>query len=221
MTQNIFIGLSIAALSLVSLLLSLMLFKKYRIKTSYAFWGMGVFLVFVTIMQEAIIYFGYWSEFFIQTYIFLIALLVGLISIGSVLLLKSKIYRYIWIVYVTLASLVTFYYSYTLLVPQSIVVNGVIINNVVLPVMDVVASSLLTIPAACVIIILALASFIKNKSYQPLLIALGVVIITIAGTLYIVNFPVLLYYAQFIGIVVLFFGFISLPKKNISNGANK
>ncbi len=217
--MQISIGLSIFVLSLLSFLLSYLLLKKRKISKSYLFWGIGVALVGFTVLQESIIYFNYWSEIFIQLYVFLIAILVGILSIGSILMLKSNKIKYIWIVYIAIIGIITLLYSFTLPIPKSIVVNGIIINNVVLPIQDVIASSLLTIPAAFALIILALKSFLKTKNYSILLIALGVIVITIAGTLYIINFPVLLYYAEFIGILILFFGFMGIPKRKLS--ANK
>ncbi len=210
---KISIGISIFLLSILSFLLSYLLLKKRKISISYLFWGIGVALVGFTVLQESIIYFNYWSELFIQLYVFLIAILVGILSIGSVLMLKSSKIKYIWIGYITIVGIITLLYSFTLPIPKSIIVNGIIINNVVLPTPDVIASSLLTIPAAFALIILALSSFFKTKNYSTLLIAFGVIIITIAGTLYIINFPVLLYYAEFIGILILFFGFMGIFKR--------
>ncbi len=210
---QIFIGISIFILSMLSFLLSYLLLKKRTISKSYIFWATGIALVGVTVFQEFIIYFNYWSEFFIQLYIFLIAILVGILSIGSVLMLNSRKIKYVWIGYVAIIGIITLLYSFTLPIPKSIIANGIIINNVVLPMPDVISSSLLTIPAALVLIILALKSFLKTKNYSTLLIALGVIVITIAGTLYIINFPVLLYYAEFIGILILFFGFMGIPKR--------
>ena len=149
---KISIGISIFLLSILSFLLSYLLLKKRKISISYLFWGIGVALVGFTVLQESIIYFNYWSELFIQLYVFLIAILVGILSIGSVLMLKSSKIKYIWIGYITIVGIITLLYSFTLPIPKSIIVNGIIINNVVLPTPDVIASSLLTIPAAFTII---------------------------------------------------------------------
>jgi hypothetical protein len=40
----------------------------------------------------------------------------------------------------------------------------------------------------------------------------GALILGAGGTLYIASFPVALYYAEFLGIILLFFGLISLPQ---------
>jgi len=40
----------------------------------------------------------------------------------------------------------------------------------------------------------------------------GALILGAGGTLYIASFPVALYYAEFLGIVLLFFGLISMPQ---------
>ncbi len=47
-----------------------------------------------------------------------------------------------------------------------------------------------------------------TASKKMLSIIAGVIIVSIAGSLYIVHFPAFLYYSEFIGISLLWFGFI-------------
>ncbi|MGD0511551.1 MAG: hypothetical protein ABSA33_06990, partial [Candidatus Micrarchaeaceae archaeon] len=81
------------------------------------------------------------------------------------------------------------------------------------PLLVIYSSSIVTFPAAAILITVALKSYLKTKSYRMLSIIIGVVIVSIAGTLYIVQFPSLLYAAEFIGILLLWVGFYSRPKK--------
>ena len=60
---------------------------------------------------------------------------------------------------------------------------------------------------------MALISFKKNKDYRNIVIVAGVLEVSVAGTLYIVSFPSLLYAAEFLGIVLLWIGFYRRPKR--------
>ena len=107
------------------------------------------------------------------------------------------------------AQLAKFYLAYSSI--GNIVSNYIVYGVLPLPV--VVASSIATFPASLVIIATALLSYLKTRSRKMLSIILGVIIVSIAGTLYIVQFPVLLYYAEALGIVLLWIGFYSGRKK--------
>lgn len=208
-------GISIVALAFVSLVLSIIVFRKYRTGLySYLWWGAGIFLGFVTILQEAVFYFGAWSERLMQSYIFLVALLVGLLSVGSVDLMKSKWVRAAWFGYVVLMSIATAYFSFTTPVGRDVVVNGVITGT--LPAVDVISSTLVTAPGAIAIIVLALYSTLVRGKMGTLFIAAGGIVISISGAMFVLrSFPVTLYYAEFAGILLLFLGFIEFPSRNI------
>lgn len=205
------VGASLVVLSLVTLLLSALVLRKYsRGKNSFLWWGAGLFLAFVTIMQEAFIYFGYWSMPLIQSYIFMVALLVGLLSIGSVSLLRNGWVRAAWLAYMILMSIATAYFSFTTEVTQSVVVEGVVTQA--LPLNDVISSTLVTAPAATAIIVLALYSTYRTRRPGTLFIAAGGIVLSAAGSLFALNsFPVALYYSEFVGILLLFLGFLNFP----------
>jgi ABC-type siderophore export system fused ATPase/permease subunit len=78
----------------------------------------------------------------------------------------------------------------------------------VLPLGVTISSSFVTFPAAAFIILIAAISYKKFKSKKLLSIIAGVIIVAIAGTLYIAAIPVFLYYAEFIGILLLWIGFM-------------
>ncbi len=205
------VGASLVVLALVTLLLSALVLRKYRKgANSYLWWGAGLFMGFVTIMQEAFIFFGYWSQPLIQSYIFMVALLVGFLSIGSVNLLKNEWVRAAWFVYIVLMSIATAYFSFTTYVSQNVVVNGVILRG--LPLNDVLSSTLVTAPAGTAIIVLALYSTYKTRKAGTLFIAAGGIVLSAAGALFALDsFPVTLYYSQFVGILLLFIGFLNFP----------
>ncbi len=66
----------------------------------------------------------------------------------------------------------------------------------------------MTFPAAILLILIAAISYKKKRNYKMLSIIIGVIIVAMAGTLYIVEIPVFLYYSEFIGILLLWYGFI-------------
>ena len=207
-------GISIVILAIVSLVLSIFVFRKYRTGLySYLWWGAGIFIGFVTVLQEAVFYFGYWSEQLMRTYIFLVALLVGLLSIGSVGLVKSKLVRAAWFGYMVLMSIATAYFSFTTPVGRGVVVNGVITGT--LPAVDVISSTLITAPGAIAIIVLAIYSTLVRGKVGTLFIAAGGIVISVSGAMFVLrSFPVTLYYAEFVGILLLFLGFTEFPSKS-------
>ena len=205
------VGASLVVLSLVTLSLSILVLRKYSMgKNSFLWWGAGLFLAFVTIMQEAFIYFGYWSQPLIQSYIFMVALLVGFLSIGSMSMVRNGWVRAVWLVYMILMSITTAYFSFTTSVSTSVVEKGVVTQA--LPLYDIISSTLVTAPAATVIIALALYSTYRTRRIGTLLIAAGATVLSVAGSLFALHsFPVALYYAEFVGILLLFLGFLDFP----------
>ena len=164
----------------------------------------------MTILQEGIIYFGYWSQPLIQSYIFMVALLVGLLSTGSVSMLKSGWMRGAWLGYIVLMSIATAYFCFTTPVDRSAVVNGVIIGA--LPQLDVISSTLVTAPAATMLIALALYSTYRHRTMGTLFIAAGAIVLSVSGSLFALrSFPAAFYYSQFTGILLIFLGFIGFP----------
>ncbi len=81
-----------------------------------------------------------------------------------------------------------------------------------LPLSVVITSSIVTFPAAAILIIVAGISYYRGHDKKMLSIILGTIIVSIAGTLYIVQFPAFLYYAEFIGIVLLWLGFFDFRR---------
>ena len=77
------------------------------------------------------------------------------------------------------------------------------------PLLVTVFSTLITIPASIVLLAVAILGYLKTKNKKMLSIIAGVVFVVIAGTLYIVSFPALLYISEFVGILLLWYGFYS------------
>lgn len=205
------VAASLVVLSIVALVLAVLVFRRYREghQPCHLYWGVGLFLVFVTVAEEAPIYVGVWSEPLILSYLVLVAILVGILSLGSAELALSGRWKAVWFGYIGVTSAALVGVSAVTSVPSSIVVNGVVTG---LPPFGIeVLSILVTIPAALFLIIASLYGVVRRHQWNLLYIAVGTAVISAAGTLYIASFPAALYYSEFVGIVLLFLGFVKVP----------
>jgi len=207
-TMMAIVVVSTLAITLLSAWLAVLLYSNYREKKnlSYAFWSAGLALFAIGTLLEAIFAYGIYSQLLAKFYLFVVALLVVLLGEGSALAVKNKIVTYAYTIFVVAASL---FMLYALAVST---IGNIIVNYVVygaLPIYVVVASSIATFPAVIMIIAAAVISYRHTRNVKMLSIIAGVIIVSIAGTLYIVQFPVLLYYAEAVGIALLWLGFYS------------
>jgi hypothetical protein len=207
--MNLAIAASIVALSLIALVLAVLVLSRFRRERQLwnLYWGVGIFLVFFTLAEEASLYVGLWSQLLIRSYFVLVALLVGVLSLGSAELALKGRRKYLWFGFVGVASAACVVLGALTPVPSSIMFGGVVWG---VPSMDLVASSLVTIPSSLLLILTSLYGAIHQKRPRLLFITLGAAVIALSGSLYIVSFPATLYYAEFIGVVLLFFGFVNV-----------
>jgi hypothetical protein len=68
------------------------------------------------------------------------------------------------------------------------------------------------VPATVILLSASALSLRKSWRWQTLLMVAGAVVLGAGGTLYIASFPIALYYAEFLGILMLFLGLVSLPQ---------
>ena len=212
------VAVAIGVLSGISLLLAAFLLRRYvqGHRPSYLYWGIGILLVVVTLAQEVALYTGVWSQLLIRSYLVLVALLVGLLSLGSAEISLAGRYKGVWFGYIGVASLAVTIVGVVTPVPSSILYEGVVWN--LPPIAIVVASSLLTIPGAMLLIVASLYGAWKQKRLELLYITVGTIIISVSGSLYIVSFPTTLYFAEFVGVVLLFLGFVKVPGLSTPTG---
>lgn len=181
--------------------------KKMKIdwkKASYLFWGTGVWLFGLTTLFEAMFSIGIYSTFLADLYLFLIVVLVELLSVGSILLIKSEKIKkgyYAFLVIITLATLAAILTETQGNLIVDYVVAGTITAGVIL------TSSIATFASSIVLVGVAIKSYLARHDIRMLSIIAGVVIVAIAGTLYIAAYPWLLYVAEFVGMVLLWIGF--------------
>jgi hypothetical protein len=212
MSNSAVIAVSLVVLSGIALVLAVLVLRRYRAehRACYLYWGSGLFLFFVTLVEEAVLDFGVWSQPLIQSYLILVAVLVGILSLGSAEMSLAPRWRWPYFGYITATSVALVVLGFTVTIPTSIMTEGVVSG---LPPTSIdVVSSLITFPAAILLIVSALYGAVKQHRPNLLYIAVGTGVISAAGTLYLVSFPATLYYAEFVGILLLFLGFVKIPR---------
>lgn len=202
-------ALSITAITLVlSAVLSVYLTKNYlQNKTaSLMFWSSGMWLFTVGVFMEVLFAANFAPQMLVDLYLFIVALIVEALALGSIQLVASKrkkaVYLYFCIITTAALAIVL-----ALTKNAGIIKDYVAYGNPSIAV--ILASSLITFPASLVLAGVALISYLKRRNMKMLSILAGVIVVVIAGTLYIASFPSFLYISEFIGIVLLWFGFYS------------
>ncbi len=159
----------------------------------------------IGVLIELFFSFGYYNVLVGDLYLLFVSIIVEMLAMGSVQLLKSR-----------KASIA---YGAFMIASTAILLASLLTSNIkdivehyivfsVLPLSVVLSSSLVTFPAAILLIAIAVVSYLKKKSYKMISIIIGVLVVSVAGTLYIAEIPVFLYYSEFIGILLLWYGFI-------------
>lgn len=204
------IAVSVAVLGVVALALASLVLSKFLRNRHpwHLYWSVGIYLVFVTLAEEAALALGIWSQLLIRSYLVLVALLVGILSLGSAELSLSRRWRLLWFGFVGAAGLACAVAVILSPVASSIMFQGVVWG--LPPTIVVVASSVLTVPSALLLIGSSLYGVVRQRRFHLLYITLGTAVLSLAGSLYIVSFPATLYYADFVGVLLLFFGFVKV-----------
>lgn len=211
MSAALAVTASLVVLALVALLLAVLVFRRFRRdhQNCHLYWGIGLFLVFVTLAEEVALYDGTWSQLLLRSYLVLVGVLVGILSLGSAELALASRWKRAWFAYIGATSVILAVVGFLYSAPSSIVVHGVVSGLPSTPV--VVASSLVTYPAAGFLVVSSLYGALRGRRFQLLYITFGTIVISAAGSLYLVSFPVTLYYAEFVGVALLFLGFVRVP----------
>lgn len=193
---------------IASAVLAALLTKNYTggKNRSFLYWSVGMWLFSFAVLLEVVFSFSIYVPILMGTYLFAVAVLVQMLSLGSLNLLKKRDYMVSYAIYSVIADIfLLFSLIYTPV--GNIIIGGVVFGA--LPLLVTVASSFVTFPAAAILIVTAILSYRARKSNKMLDIIAGTVVVSIAGTLYIAAFPAFLYYAEFIGILLLWLGFVN------------
>jgi len=213
------IDLSLWVLCALLLILFARSLRKYSVSHSRVelMWGGGLALAAAAMAVEAIVFLGAVSSPLLQAYVFCSAAIVGVLSLGATRVLKSPRLERAYTAYVAATCAMVGAASFLTPLPSSMVSGGIITGNP--PLLLLVLSTLVTGPATIVLLTASAVSLRRSRKWQNLLMIAGALILGAGGTLYIASFPVALYYAEFLGIVLLFFGLISLPSVNAAKMA--
>ncbi|MGC8514822.1 MAG: hypothetical protein ACP5OC_01640 [Thermoplasmata archaeon] len=187
----------------LSIIISINLFRKRA--RSLLFWSAGFWVFSISVAIEVIFAFGIFSGILIRAYLFLVAILVEFLALGSVSLLKRKRTSNTYIIF-NIAADIFLLYSLASTSIGDIVTHGVVFGPI--PLLVTIASSIVTFPAAVLLVLISAISYRKTRNSKLLSIIVGVIVVSIAGTLYVVAFPSFLYYAELAGIALLWLGFV-------------
>jgi hypothetical protein len=207
------IAASLVLLSGMLLVLSGRALLRYRRSPSrpQLMWGAGLIFATGAMMVESAVYLGTVSSLLLQVYVFFSAAIVGVLSLGATRILRSPRVERAYTYYIAATCAIVGVFSFlTPLPPASMITAGIITGDP--PLLLLILSSLVTFPATVVLLAASYLSLRRTWRWQTLLMIAGALILGAGGTLYIASFPVALYYAEFLGIVLLFLGLVSLPQ---------
>ncbi len=191
---------------ILTLGLAIIITKRYLKKRSASllFWSLGIWLFTTGVLLEIIFAFGAYSAILMNAYLLVVALIVEVLALGSMQLIKSIRIKRAYYAFAILSTMLLIY-SLSVTNPGNLiteyVVGGIPSNFVLL------TSSIITFPAAIILAVVAYKGYRKTHDRRMLSIIAGVVIVSIAGTLYIIQYPAFLYIAEFAGILLLWYGF--------------
>ena len=212
--------ISTIVILILSLGLSILISSNYirKKQLNLLAWTLGLWVFSISVALEVVFSTNYETSLLMKSYLILVSVLVELLALGSVLLLKKHnitIYYGIYMIISTVFVIVSALISHV----GDIVTHGVVYG--VLPILISISSITVTFPAAILLILISLSSYVKTKNPKLLSIVVGVIIVSVAGTLYIVEFPAFLYYAEFFGILLLWIGFVDFKVlKNLFKANN-
>lgn len=220
------LAVSTIAIVALSFLISLLITLSYvRSKApNQLFWSFGMWLFAICAFLETLFAVGVYSQFIIKLYLLLVAVLVELLAMGSTILLRRSLFSQIYAAY---SMATTAFLGYALVASGSLgnlLADGVVFGS--LPVSVTLGSVLITAPGATLLILISMVSFLKKRDPRILSIIIGVIVLSAGGTLYIATFPAFLYITEFVGVLLIWFGFMDFrsifqksisPKRNVTH----
>ncbi|MDE1869377.1 MAG: hypothetical protein KGH71_00120 [Candidatus Micrarchaeota archaeon] len=207
LSDQVYVVISSVAIALLSLGLAVVLAQSYLKKRTMSrlFWSLGMDAFALSATLQVVFSLGIYGTNLVGLYLFLVVILVQLFSLGALQTFKNR-------------KIHLFYYGYVgftvLLLLYSIVTSGIgnLLKGYVVaglpPDFVIWTSSIATFPAAILIIISAAIGYERTKNAGLLSIVAGIVIVGVAGTLYISAFPEFLYISEFAGVLLLWYGVI-------------
>jgi hypothetical protein len=178
-------------------------------------WAVGLGMGTAATTLELLAFVGIVSSLLLQAYVFFSAAIVGVLSLGTLRAFHRPRWNRTYLAYIGASLAVVAFYSFSTPMPNSMVSAGVISGNP--PLLLLVLSSLVTVPATIVLLTACVLSLRKSFRWRGLLMLSGACVLGAGGAFYIASFPVMLYYAEFIGIVLLFFGLVDFSRWSLTS----
>jgi hypothetical protein len=207
LTTQLSVEITTIVTAILTIILSAVITKRYLEKRSRSLlcWAAALWLFAIGVILEIAFAFGVYSELLIATYLLIIAVLVELLAMGSIYLIKSEKSTKAYGMFMVASTILL---AYSLITSRigNIITAYIVSGNIPLPV--AIFSSVITFPAAIILVVVAAKSYFKKQNAKLLSIIAGVVTVSAAGTLYIVQYPAFLYIAEFAGILLLIYGFV-------------
>ena len=204
-----FASLVLVFVLLVALVVRAALEYRRSGKRDQIIWGTGLGFAAAAMAVEAIVYWGVPAAPLLPAYVFLSAAIVGVLSMGATRVLHRPRLELGYKAYVIGSCGVVAAMCAVTPLPSSMVTAGVITGN---PPLDLlVASTFVTGPATVLLLSASYLSLRRSWHWHTVLMIAGALILGAGGVLYIATFPIALYYAEFIGVVLLFLGLVNLP----------
>jgi hypothetical protein len=179
--------------------------------------ALGLVCGTAALLVELVAYLGIIDSPLLQAYVFLSAAIVGVLSLGSAKSFRPGRFEGIYAAYMAATMGAVAWFSFATPMPGSMVREGIIVGNP--PLLLLVLSSLVTIPATVVLLTAAVVHLRRSFRPKGLLMIAGACVLGAGGAFYIASFPVVLYYAEFIGIVMLFLGLTDLSRLSLARPA--
>jgi hypothetical protein len=174
------------------------------------YWSIGMWFFSLGVFIEVLFAFGIYNAFLGNGYMLSVALIVEFLALGSINLIKNSSIKKAYYLF-CIASTIFLVYS-ILISPNIPIINNARIAFTVTSLLVSIASSIITFPAAAILVIVAALSYKRTRNIKMLSIIAGVIVVSIAGGLYIEEIPVFLYYSEFVGILLLWLGFFNFNR---------
>jgi hypothetical protein len=210
------IAVSLAVLTVILGYLAVRgLYRSYRDRSRHQMmFGLGLVCAAAAMLVELVAYLGAVNSPLLEAYVFFSAAIVGILSLGSAKSFRPGKFETVYTAYMAVAMGLVAWYSFTTPLPLSMVRNGIIVGNPTLWLL--ILSSLVTIPATIVLLTAAVVHLRRSFRPKGLLMITGACVLGAGGAFYVASFPVVLYYAEFVGIVMLFLGLTDLSRLSLS-----
>jgi len=172
--------------------------------------GLGLACGTAALIVELAASFGLVTVWLLQSYVFLSAAIVGVLSLGSAKSFRPGKFEAAYASYMVAIGAIIAWFSFTTPLSLDMVRGGIIVGNP--PLLLLVLSTMMTVPATVVLLTAAVVHLRRAFRPKGLLMISGACVLGAGGAFYIASFPVILYYAEFVGILMLFLGLTDLSR---------